>query len=149
MCAIRAVLALVGATGLTRPELIRASARKVGVARTTQHISDVLDTAIRRSVRRGVAVNVRGQLTLLARTIDGYDRDFLKGLLLGTVSRQWTSVDDVVTQFARHLGFARTGLKIEAVVLSLVRSCLRSGELEAAGRGELRQYRRVQKRRGE
>jgi hypothetical protein len=54
-----------------------------------------LDTAIRRAVRRGIAENSGGVLTLLVKDIDGYDRDHLKAQVLaairavgGTCSRQ-------------------------------------------------------------
>ncbi len=148
MCAIRAVLVQAGASALTRPDLIRATARELGFARTSPRLSEVLDTAIRRAVRRGIAESSRGELTLVARTIDGYDRGFLRQQLLSMVSRRWSSVARLPTQFARNLGFARTGPKLEAIVASLVRSCLRSGDIEVTGRGDLRQVRKTPCRKG-
>ena len=149
MCAIRAVLARAGASAITRPDLIRATARELGFARTTPRLSEVLDTAIRRAVRRGIAENNKGELTLVSRTIEGYDRGFLKRHLQGVITGSWCDRAEVSVRFARALGFARTGPKIEAVVESLVRSCLRAGDIEAIGRGDLRQVRKTHSRKGD
>jgi hypothetical protein len=148
MCAIRAVLARAGASALPRPDLIRATARELGFARTSARLGEVLDTAIRRAVRRGIAENSTGELTLVARTIEGYDREFLKQHLLGVITGSWCDKAEVPVRFARVLGFARTGPKIEAVVESLLRACLRSRDIEAQGRGALRQYRKTRSRKG-
>ena len=149
MCAIRAVLARAGASAITRPDLIRATARELGFARTAPRLSEVLDTAIRRAVRRGIAENNKGELTLVSRTIEGYDRGFLKRHLQGVITGAWCDRAEVSVRFARALGFARTGPKIEAVVESLVRSCLRAGDIEAIGRGDLRQVRKARSRKGD
>jgi hypothetical protein len=148
LCAIRAVLARTGASALTRPDLIRATARELGFARTTPRLAKVLDSAIRRAVRRGIAENSTGELTLVARTIEGYDREFLKQHLLGVITGSWCDKAEVPVRFARALGFARTGPRIEAVVESQLRACLRSGDIEAQGRGALRQYRKTRSRKG-
>ncbi len=133
---------------LPRPDLIRATARELGFARTSARLGEVLDTAIRRAVRRGIAENSTGELTLVARTIEGYDREFLKQHLLGVITGSWCDKAEVPVRFARVLGFARTGPKIEAVVESLLRACLRSRDIEAQGRGALRQYRKTRSRKG-
>jgi hypothetical protein len=135
MCAIRAVLARAGASALLRPDLIRNTARELGFARNSLRLSEVLDTAIRRAVRRGIAENSRGELTLVAKTIDGYDRDFLKQHLLGVITGSWCDRVEVPVRFARVLGFARTGPKIEETVWALMRALLRSGQAEVEGRG--------------
>jgi hypothetical protein len=142
MCAIRAVLARAGASALLRPDLIRNTARELGFARNSLRLSEVLDTAIRRAVRRGIAENSRGELTLVAKTIDGYDRDFLKQHLLGVITGSWCDRVEVPVRFARVLGFARTGPKIEETVWALMRALLRSGQAEVEGRGAVARYRR-------
>ena len=78
----------------------------------------------------------------MAKTIDGYDRDFLKQHLLGCVSGAWCDKADVPLRFARALGFARTGPKIEALVWSLMRSLQRSGQVESEGRAASSRYRK-------
>jgi hypothetical protein len=143
MCAIRAVLARADASALTRPDLIRATARELGFARTSPRLGEVLETAIRRAVRRGIAESSRGELTLVAKTIAGYDRDFLKQHLLGVITGSWCDRADVPVRFARALGFARTGPKIEETVWALMRALLRVGLAEVEGRGSEARYRKA------
>ena len=139
MCAIRRVLASAGSGGLSRDDLIRSTARELGHARTSPALKAELDAAIRRAVRRGIAENSGGVLTVLAKDIDGYDRDHLKAQLLvairavgGTCSKT-----DAPMLLARALGFARTGAGIAAVVESLLRSLVRTKQVES-GAGQIR-----------
>ena len=83
MCAIRAVLAREGR--LDRKDLIRHTAQQLDFARTSRRIATELESALRRAARRGIASNKRGLLSLVAITIEGYDRDFLKQHLLADV----------------------------------------------------------------
>ena len=140
MCAIRAVLAREGP--LDRKDLIRHTARQLAFARSSPRIATELASAIRRATRRGIAGHERGILSLLAKTIEGYDRDFLKLHLLGCVSGAWCDKADVPLRFARTLGFARTGPKIEALVWNLMRSLRRSGQVESEGRAASSRYRK-------
>jgi hypothetical protein len=128
MCAIRAVLAR--SEALSRDELIRLTARELGFARTSPRIAKVLDGAVRTAVRRGIATNVSGELRLLAKNIDGYERDFLKQQLLRVITGSWMEKTDVPKRFARGLGFARVGPIIESTVESLIRAAIRSGDVE-------------------
>lgn len=143
MCAIRAVLARSGARALTRPELMRLTARELGFGRSSPRVAGVLDAAIRRAVRRGIASNARGELSLVAKTIDSYDRDFLKQHLLSVIIGPWCDKADVPMRFARTLGFARTGPKIEEVIWSLMRSLQRNGLVEIEGRSPSARYRKT------
>jgi Type ISP C-terminal specificity domain len=145
MCAIRAVLARAGAGGLARAELIRQTSREMGNARTSPSIAKQLDDAIRRAVRRGIARNSRGHLTLVARTLDAYALDFLKQRLVEVLAGPWCERTDVPKRFARCLGFARSGAKIEAQVWLLMKSLRRSGLVEVDGRGDLARYRKASK----
>ncbi len=140
MCAVRAVLARDGA--LSRDDLIRDTAHELGFGRTGSRIADALDDGIRRAVRRGIAINQGGELSLVSRTIEGYDRGFLKQLLVTCIGTAWQDKAELPTRFARTLGFARTGAVIEETVWSLVASLLRSGEIETDGRADERRYRR-------
>ncbi len=141
MCALRAVLAQSGP--LTRAELIRNTARKLGCARTTKAMDGVLDNAIRRAVGRGIAQNHRGHLSLLATKVEDYDREFLKQQLLKVIPASGVDKAQLPVQFARHLGFARVGPVIESTVWSLVRSLQRAGQVQLEGRGNAARYRRA------
>jgi hypothetical protein len=135
MCAIRAVLARAGADGLSRFDLIRQTARELGHARTSSRIATELESAVRRATKRGIAGNERGVLRLVARSIDGYDRAFLKQHLLSCLTKAWCDKSEVPLRFARGLGFARTGPKIEELLWSLMASLQRGGSVERQGRG--------------
>lgn len=141
MCALRAVLAQSGP--LTRIDLIRQTARKLGYARTTKAMAGVLNNAIRRAVGRGIAQNHRGHLSLLATKVEDYDREFLKQQLLKVIPASGVDKAQLPVQFARHLGFARVGPVIESTVWSLVRSLQRAGQVQPEGRGDAARYRRV------
>ncbi|MBC7621489.1 MAG: hypothetical protein H7293_21330 [Candidatus Saccharibacteria bacterium] len=143
MCAIRRVLASAGSGGLSRDDLIRSTARELGHARTSPALKEALDVAIRRAVRRGIADNSGGVLTLLVKEMNGFDRDHLKAQLLvairavgGTCSKA-----EAPMLLARALGFARTGASIAALVDSLLRSLLRAKQVESRA-GQIRVLRR-------
>lgn len=90
-----------------------------------------------------LASNARGTLSLVARKIDDYDRAFLKQHLLSCISGPWCDKAEVPLRFARTLGFARTGPKIEELVWTLVRSLQRSGLVAVQGRGVTACYRKA------
>jgi hypothetical protein len=140
MCAIRAVLASSGP--LPRADLLRHTARHLGFARMGPRIQKALDEAARRAVRRGIADNAKGQLSLVAKSIEGYDREFLQQHLLGLLAGPWWEKADVPVRFARYLGFARVGPKLDETVWSLMRSLVRGGLVEAEGRGAAARYRK-------
>jgi len=131
MCALRSALAGAG-DQLPRDALIRQAARALGHQRTSKSIAAALDDAIRRAVRRGIAENRDGELGLLVRDIDGYDRDHLKVQLIAVLRAQrgWVDRAEAPKVLARWLGYARTGAKIAVATESLVRALARSGQLE-------------------
>ena len=139
MCTIRRVLASAGIGGLSRDDLIRSTARALGHARTSPALKVELDTAIRRAVRRGVAENSGGVLTVLAKDIDGYDREHLKAQLLAAIRATGGTCpkSEAPMLLARALGFARTGAGIAAVVGSLLRSLVRTKHVESRA-GQIR-----------
>ena len=118
---------------------IRSVARELGHARTSPTLKAELDSAIRRAVRRGIATNTDGVLTLLVKDIDGYGRDHLKAQLLAAIRAAGGSCAkaDAPTLLARALGFARTGAGIAAVVESLLRSLVRTKQVESRA-GQIR-----------
>ena len=139
MCAIRRALTSAGSAGLGRDDLIRSTARELGHARTSPALKVALDVAIRRAVRRGIAENAGGVLTLLVKDIDGYDRDHLKAQLLAAIRAVGGTClkADAPMLLARFMGFARTGTSITASVESLVRSLVRAKQVESRA-GQIR-----------
>ena len=136
MCAIRRVLASsasAGSSGLCRDDLIRAIARELGHARTSQALKAELDAAIRRAVRRGIAENSGVVLTQLVKNIDGYDRDHLKAQLLAAIRAAGggCAKSEAPMLLARALGFARTGPTIMAMVETILRSLVRAKLVES------------------
>lgn len=139
MCVIRSALATAGALGLTRDDLIRAVARGLGFARTLPAIRLALDSAIRRAVRRGIASNTGGVLTLWVKGMDGYERDHLRSQLLLAIRAVGGACDkaDAPMLLARSLGFARTGSNISALVNSVLQSLIRAKRVESKA-GQIR-----------
>ncbi|MCS7069240.1 MAG: hypothetical protein NZN28_11510 [Meiothermus sp.] len=132
MCAIRQVFQTQGP--LERAEGIRAVARELGYSRTGPRIWKVLDGALRTAVRRGILENQGTALRVLARSVEGYRREFLKEQFLSALGgRRWLERDEAIRAFARWLGFARTGRAIEETARSLINGLLREGRLEAEG----------------
>jgi hypothetical protein len=142
MCAIRRVLASAGIDGLSRNDLIRSIARELGHARTSPALKVELDSAIRRAVRRGIAENSGGVLTLLVKDIDGYDREHLKAQLLMAIRAVGGNCpkEDAPKLLARALGFARTGPGITSIVDVILRSLIRAKLVESKS-GQIRTLR--------
>jgi hypothetical protein len=93
-----------------------------------------IDEVLRAAVRRGVVERQGGSLKLLARSIDEYDRSFLKDQFLAALGgKRWTERDDAIRNLARWLGYRRTGQTIEETGRSLINGLLREGRLESQG----------------
>jgi hypothetical protein len=132
MSVIRQVFAAGGPC--EREAAISDLAREVGFERVGSRVREDCDAAIRTAVRRGILDNEGGQLRLLVRSIEGYEREFLKDQLLASLGgKAWTERDDAARGLARWMGFRRTGAAIEETVKSLVNGLLREGRLEAEG----------------
>lgn len=132
MCALRSALG--EASGpFTREDLVRAAARALRYSRTSAKLAEALDDAIRRAVRRGIAANELGALTLATRSIEDYERDALKTQVLAVVraQRAWVPREDVPRLLARWLGFGRTGARIVEATESALRALVRSGDLQS------------------
>jgi hypothetical protein len=114
-----------------REAAIDTLARELGYQRTGTRIYEELDNALRTAVRRGIVTSERGTLCLFARTLEQYDRDFLKEQFLASLlGRQWIEREDAVRAFARWMGFRRTGPTIEDAARSLINGLLREDRLE-------------------
>ena len=116
-----------------RDTALRDLARALGYGRLGPRIRDALATDLRAAVRRGILQNERGMMTLLCRSIEGYERDFLKTQFLAALGRTWTPRNAAVAAFARWLGFARTGPTIVATAHSLINGLLRERRIESDG----------------
>jgi len=132
MCTIRQMFG--DCEHITRDEAVKALSRQLGYERVGAHVGEELDNAIRTAVRRGIVVRNGDSLSLLARSIEGYKRDFLKEQFLASLQGySWTERDDAIRNFARWLGFRRTGTNIEDEARSLINGLLREARLESDG----------------
>ncbi len=132
VCGLRAIFG--DGTTRSRDEAIRDLAREFGFERTGPRIREEIDGAIRAAVRRGVLANERDVLSLDGRSIEQYDRAFLKEQLLAALGgTAWTDRDEAARALARWLGFRRTGPAIAETVKSLINGLLREDRLEADG----------------
>lgn len=121
----------------SRDDAITTLARALGYQRTGSAIREALDNAIRTAVRRGILRKESGGLSLRYRTLQQHtedDRDGLKDQFLASLEgRAWTEREDAIRDFARWLGFRRTGPKIDEVAASLINGLLREARLEKDG----------------
>jgi hypothetical protein len=103
----------------------------LGYQRVGPLIREILHKDLLTAVRRGILQNQNGQLSLVARDLRDYQRDFLKENFLGAIGRGWIERADAIQAFARWLGFSRTGSVIEETGYSLINGLLRDRRLEA------------------
>ena len=107
-------------------------ARTLGFQRTGTRIREELDNAIHTAALRRVLVSEGGLLRLAARSIEQYERAFLKDQFLASLSgRQWIERDEAIRRFARWMGFKRTGQAIDDAARSLINGLIRDGRLES------------------
>jgi hypothetical protein len=121
-----------------REEAAKGLIYSLGYGRAGSRLMEQADNVLRTAVRRGVLRNDGGTLSLLERSIEGYDREFLKTQFLAAVGQTWISRDKAIMDFARWLGFKRTGSVIEETARSLINGLLREGRLESDASDEIR-----------
>jgi hypothetical protein len=114
-----------------RDTAIHEVAAALGYQRVGPRIREILHTDLLTAVRRGILQNQNGQLSLLARDLRDYQRDFLKENFLSAIGRAWIERAEAIQAFARWLGFSRTGSVIEETGYSLINGLLRERRLEA------------------
>jgi hypothetical protein len=132
MCMIRTSISDAGS--IDRDEAIRELAKGLGYDRVGTKIGAELDNALITAVRRGILKNNAGVLALAARSISDYERDFLKDQFSASLqSRSWKEREEAIRDFARWLGFKRTGNVLDETVRSLINGLLREGRLESTG----------------
>ena len=132
ICQIRQLFT--GGDALERESAITDLARELGYQRTGPRIHEVLDDTIRTAVRRGILENTGGNLRIGAKSVEQYEREFLKDQFLASLGgNTWTEREDAIRAFARWLGFRRTGPAIDDVARSLINGLIRDGRLESDG----------------
>lgn len=138
MCTIRSLLQQ---GEMSRQELITRTARELGYGRAGKNIASTLRGHLRAAVRRGIARTASDILSLEAKSVADYDRNFLKEQFLAALSAESSGFIDravAIKAWARWMGFSRTGPVIEQTALSLINGLLRECRLE----GRQRQIRR-------
>jgi hypothetical protein len=108
MCVVRKVFSQGG--GRDRETAIRDLARTMGFERTGSRIREECESMIRTAVRRGILTNGADGISLATHSIADYDRAFLKEQFLASLDgRTWHERENAIRNFARWLGFNRTG----------------------------------------
>jgi len=118
---------------LSRDLAFKKIAKELGYDRVGSKIEEILDSDIRTAVKRGILENERGTLKILCKTIEGYEREFLKDQFLASIGRPWVEREEAVRAFTRFMGFRRAGEKIQDTVRSLINGLLREDRLESDG----------------
>ncbi len=117
-----------------REQAIADLARGLGYEGVGSKVREIVDNSLRTAVRRGVLASDGGGLTLDARRIEDYRRDFLKEQFLASLEgRAWKQRDDAIRDLARWLGFRRTGRVIDQTLRSIINGLIREGRLESDG----------------
>jgi hypothetical protein len=117
-----------------RDTAIGVLAGQVGFARVGRRIRESLDNVIRTALRRGILENSGSGLRIQARSLEDYDRAFLKDQFLASLQgKAWTERDDAVQGFTRWMGFRRTGSTIADTARSLINGLIREERLESDG----------------
>ena len=116
-----------------RDEVVNEVVYELGFRRVGPRIRQVIEGDLIAASMRGVTETRQGMISICCRTIDDYDRDFLREVVLKVIGRKWSERSQVVQTVARHLGFARTGPRIQRSVKSAMRILVRRGELERDG----------------
>jgi hypothetical protein len=112
-----------------RESALHNLAQRLGYGRVGQKIRETLAGDLIAAARRGVIENRGGELTILCRSIEDYQRGFLKEQFLASIGRTWTEREDAYRAFARWLGFSRTGTAIHGTARSLVNGLIREGRI--------------------
>ena len=116
-----------------RDTAIRDVAPALGYRRVGARVDEALKKHLRTAVLRGILESDQGELSLLCRTIDGYERDRLVDTLLAAMGSTWWEQSEAIRAAARHLGFRRTGKKIQQAFKSAINGAIRRGLLERDG----------------
>ncbi|MBU1207624.1 MAG: hypothetical protein KKH04_11950 [Proteobacteria bacterium] len=130
---VRKFVSEAGSEGIERGELIKSIAQELGFQRAGSRISEDINSAINASSRRGIS-NVQNDVVYpYCRSIQEYDREFLKEMFISAIGNTWISREDAIRAASRYLGFTRTGESIQENLKSVISGLIRQGRLEAEG----------------
>lgn len=121
-----------------RETALREVNAALGNQRLGANLRTTLDDALRAAVRRGILDNSNGTLRLLARSLEDYDRAFLKTQFLAALGRGWVEREEAICRWVRWMGYGRTTDGMFNVGRSLINGLVREGELEVEGRERVR-----------
>lgn len=115
-------------------ELVADLAAGLGHTTVTEHLAYQLTEAINVAVRRGILERREEGLAIMARSIDDYERHFLKDQFVASQENgSWIDREDSIRRMARWLGFKRTGPSIELIAKSVINGLIREGRIESNG----------------
>jgi hypothetical protein len=114
-----------------RESALHDVAQRLGYDRVGPRIRETLAGDLIAAARRGVIENRGSELVILCRSIEDYQRGFLKEQFLASIGRTWTEREKACRSFARWLGFSRTGPTIENMARSLINGLIRERRLES------------------
>jgi hypothetical protein len=109
-------------------------AQALGHGAVTEHLAYQLSEAITVALRRGILERREEGVAILARSIDDYERHFLKDQFVASQENgSWIDREDGIRRMARWLGFKRTGPSIELIAKSVINGLIREGRIESKG----------------
>ena len=114
----------------------RAIARELGRKRITRAIRAGIEGDLIAVVRRGIIERRGSKLAICCRTIDDYDSEFLRAMVLKAQGRTWHERDEAIHRAASYLGFGRVGPLIRRRLDAAIRTLVRRGALESNGHRE-------------
>lgn len=121
-----------------RETALREVNTALGHQRLGANLRTELDDALRTAVRRGILDNRNGQLRLLARSLEDYDRAFLKTQFLAAMGRGWVEREEAIYRWVRWMGYGRTTEGMFNAGRSLINGLVREGVVEVEGRERVR-----------
>lgn len=116
-----------------REEALYEIAAELNYQRLGPRIREILTTDLFTAVRRGILESNGKGLRLLCRSVEDYQRDFLKEQFLASIGRTWTDRHEAIRNFARWLGYSRTGPVFQTRTRSVINGLLREQRLESDG----------------
>ena len=116
-----------------RDTAVRAIAQELGYRRVTQKVRDVIQGDLLAATRRGIVERRGDEVAIYCRTIEEYDAEFLRQMVLKAQGRGWHERDEAIRRAAAYLGFARLGPRIRRRLSAAIQTLVRRGELERDG----------------
>lgn len=123
-----------GVTSLSRDDAIVRLGELSGYSELDDVSRREMENTIRTAVRRGIIESQGNHLAIQAHAITDFGKDFLKEQFLASLGgRGWTDRQESIRNFARWLGYRRTGPWIDEAARSIMNGLIRQGKLEGDG----------------